>query len=64
MADVSHRKHASIVKLHQYNQASSRDISKKIGLPQPVYLESLGSTKLQGQSVKNGRRIVVVKGRP
>ena len=34
MADISPRKHASIVTLHQYNQASSRDMSKKIGVPQ------------------------------
>ena len=33
MADISPRKRASIVTLHQYNQASSRDISK-IGVPQ------------------------------
>ena len=34
MADISPRKRASIVTLHQYSQASSRDISKKIGVPQ------------------------------
>ena len=34
MADISPRKRASIVTLDQYNQASSRDISKKIGGPQ------------------------------
>ena len=34
MADIRPRKHANIVTLHQYNQASSRDISKKIGVPQ------------------------------
>ena len=34
MEDISPRKCASIVILHQYNQASSRDISKKIGVPQ------------------------------
>ena len=33
MADISPRNCASIVTLHQYNQASSRDISK-IGVPQ------------------------------
>ena len=34
MADISPRKRASIVTFHQYNLASSRDISKKIGVPQ------------------------------
>ena len=34
MAYISPRKHANIVTLHQYNQASSRDISKKIDVPQ------------------------------
>ena len=34
MADINPRKRTSIATLHQYNQASSRDISKKIGVPQ------------------------------
>ena len=34
MGDISPWKRASIVTLHQYNQASSGDISKKISLPQ------------------------------
>ena len=34
MADISPRKRANTVTLHQYNQASSRNISKKIGVPQ------------------------------
>ena len=34
MANIIPRKHASIVALHQYNQALSRGISKKIGVPQ------------------------------
>ena len=34
MADISPRKRASIVTLHQYNPASSKHISKKIGVPQ------------------------------
>ena len=34
MADISPRKGASIVTFYQYNQASVRDISKTIGVPQ------------------------------
>ena len=34
MANISPRKRATIVTLHQYDQASSKDISKKIDMPQ------------------------------
>ena len=34
MANISPRKRSSIVTLHQYNQALSRAISRKIGVPQ------------------------------
>ena len=48
MADISPKKHASIVTFHQHNPTSSRDIFKKIGVPQT----SVSSTKLWGQSAK------------
>ena len=63
MAYISPRKRASIVTLHQYNQASSKDISK-IDVPQTSVSRIIRQYQLQGQSVQNGRGSAVVKGKP
>ena len=48
MADISSRKLASIMTLHQYKQASSRDIFKKIGVPQTRVSRNIWQYKTTG----------------
>ena len=61
MADISSRKRVSIVTLHQYNQASSRDISKKTGVSQTRVSRIIRQYQTTGlvcpkRKVKCGRR--------